>query len=145
MSAYISWNKVSSDETPFYLFTDSVNKSGGSCIIINDEYAQYVPNNIKHMNVKVFNLRPRVNETKFLVQHELRECKFRLNESACKEKLKWNRNVCQCRFKELDGWGSCEKCYMWSPCTCYCKFNKECKILNDEYLDTKNCCCKKCL
>ena len=34
---------------------------------------------------------------------------------------------------------------MWSPCTCYCKFNKECKILNDEYLDTKNCCCKKCL
>ena len=36
MSAYISLNKVSSDETPFYLFTDSVNKSGGSCIIIND-------------------------------------------------------------------------------------------------------------
>ena len=35
------------------------------------------------MNVKVFNLRPRVNETKFLVQHKLRECKFRLNESVC--------------------------------------------------------------
>ena len=73
MSAYISWNKVNSDETLFYPFTDSVNKSGGSCIIIDDSFAQHVPNKVKHMNVKLFNLRPKVNETNFLVQHELRE------------------------------------------------------------------------
>ena len=34
------------------------------------------------MNVKVFNLMSRVNETKFLVQHEWCECKCGLNESV---------------------------------------------------------------
>ena len=30
---------------------------------------------------------------------------------------------------------------MWLPITCACECNNACKI--DEYLDTKNCLCKK--
>ena len=37
--------------------------------------------------------------------------------------------------------GSCEKSYMWLPITFACECNNACKI--DEYLDTKNCLCKK--
>ena len=37
---------------------------------------------VKNMNVKVFHLMSRGNETRFLVQHESCECKCRLNESA---------------------------------------------------------------
>ena len=40
------------------------------------------------MNVKVFNLMSKVNETRFLVQHESCECKYRLNESVCNWKEK---------------------------------------------------------
>ena len=51
------------------------------------------------MNLNVFNLMSAVNETRFLVQHKLREYKFGLNESACISKLKWNHNHCryECR------------------------------------------------
>ena len=46
------------------------------------------------MNVKVFNLMSRVNETRFLVQHESCECKYRLNGNVCILKQKWNHDKC---------------------------------------------------
>ena len=48
---------INSYETLFYSFTVSVNKCGGSCNTIDDPYAGVcVPNNVKNMNAKVFNL-----------------------------------------------------------------------------------------
>ena len=45
------------------------------------------------IHVKIFNLISRVNETKFLVQHEPCECKCRLNgnKNVCTSKQVWNR------------------------------------------------------
>ena len=68
-----------------------------------------VPNKVKNMNVKVFNLMSGVSETRFLVQHESCECKCGLNESVCNSKQNWNPGERWCRCKELDNWGSCEK------------------------------------
>ena len=93
------------------------------------------------MNAKVFNLITEVNEAKFLVQHELFECKCRSNEIACDSKQKWNHNECRCECKELDGWGTCEKGYIWNPSACDFVYNKACKI--HKYLDTKKCFCEK--
>ena len=39
-------------------------------------------NKVKNINVKVFNLVSRANETRFLVQHESCECKCGLNEKV---------------------------------------------------------------
>ena len=64
------------------------------------------------MNVKIFNLISRVNEKRFLVQHEFCESKCRLNESVCNSKQKWNYDECWCECKELDDWGSCKKGYL---------------------------------
>ena len=61
------------------------------------------------MNVKVFDLISRVKETRSLVQHELCECKCRLNENVYNSKQKRNHNECWCECKELDEWGFCEK------------------------------------
>ena len=44
---------------------------------------------VKHMNAVVFNLMSGVNETRFLVRHELPGCKCALNESVCNSKQKW--------------------------------------------------------
>ena len=60
---------INSDETLFYPFTVSVNKCGGSCNTIDGPHA-YIPNKVKNMNVKVFNLVSRVNETRFTVQQK---------------------------------------------------------------------------
>ena len=49
----------------------------------DDQYARIcVPDKVKNMNAKVFDLMLRVNETRFFVQHKLYECKYGLNESV---------------------------------------------------------------
>ena len=82
------------------------------------------------MIVRVFKLKSGVNETKSLVQHQLCECKCRLNESVCNSKQKWNHDKCRCEYKELDDWGSCKYDYMWDPSTYDCECNKALKLMN---------------
>ena len=53
-----------------------------------------VPNKVKYMNVKVFNLMSEVNETKFLVEYEPCECRCRLNKTICKSRQKWKQDKC---------------------------------------------------
>ena len=56
---------VNSDEPVFYPFGIKTSKCGGSCNNINDPYAKMcVPDVIKNINVKVFDLMPRTNETR---------------------------------------------------------------------------------
>ena len=48
----------------------------------------YVSNKVKYLNIKIFNLISEKNETRFLVQHELCECKCRLDENVSNSKQK---------------------------------------------------------
>ena len=51
----------------FYPFTIKINKCSGKCNNINNPYAKIcVPDVIKDLNVKVFNLMSRANETRFI-------------------------------------------------------------------------------
>ena len=62
---------INSNKTLFYPFIVSINKCGGSCCTIDDSHARIcIPNKVKNVNVKVFNLMSGVNEARFLVQHE---------------------------------------------------------------------------
>ena len=55
----------------FYPFAASMNKSGGSCNTIDDPHARVIfPKKFKNINLKVFNLTWRVNETRFILQNE---------------------------------------------------------------------------
>ena len=48
---------VNSNEPLFYPFSIKTNKFGGSCNNINDSYSKIcVPDSVKDLNVKVFNL-----------------------------------------------------------------------------------------
>ena len=78
---------VNSNEARSYPFTVCFNQCVGSCNTTDDSYAwAFVSNIVKNMNLKVFNLISEVNETRFLVQQELCECKCGLNESVCNAK-----------------------------------------------------------
>ena len=56
---------VNSDEPVFYHFSIKTSKYSGSCNNINDLYAKFcVPDFVKNMNIKVFNLMSRTNETR---------------------------------------------------------------------------------
>ena len=58
---------VNSNNAIFYSFSIKINKCSGSCNNINNPHAKIcVPDVIKDVNVKVFNLMSRTNETSFI-------------------------------------------------------------------------------
>ena len=58
---------VNGDEPVFFPFSTETNKCSGNCKNINYRYAKIcVPDVIKNLNVNVFNLMSRTNETRFI-------------------------------------------------------------------------------
>ena len=63
---------INNNELVFYPFSIKVNKCGGSCNNINDPYAKLcVPNAVKNINVKVFNLISWSNQIRHIEWHEM--------------------------------------------------------------------------
>ena len=58
---------VNSNEPVFYPFSIKTSKWSGSCNNINDPYAKICgPDAVKNLNVKLFNLMSRTNETRHM-------------------------------------------------------------------------------
>ena len=75
---------VHSKEPVFFPFSIKTTKCSGSCNNINDPYAKLcVPDVVKNLNVKVYNLMPRTNKTRHIEWHETCHCKCRLDASFC--------------------------------------------------------------
>ena len=86
---------VNSSEPVFYPFSIKTSKCSGSCNNINDPYAKIcVPDAVKDLNVKVFNLMWRTNETRHIKWHETCKCKCRLDARVCNNKQRWNDDKC---------------------------------------------------
>ena len=78
---------VSSNNSIFYPFSGKVNRCSGNCNNINDPYARIcVPDTVKNLNVKVFNLMSLTNETRSIKWHETYKCICRLNKIICNNK-----------------------------------------------------------
>ena len=72
---------VNSNNPIFYPFSIKTSKCSGNCNNFNSPYAKIcVPDVIKDLNVKVFHLMSRTNETRFVEWHETCKCKCRLND-----------------------------------------------------------------
>ena len=83
---------VSSNNPIFYPFSVKINRCSGNCNSINDPYAKIcVPDVVKNLNVKVFNLMSRINETRSTKSHKTCKCICRLNKIIC-NKQKWNKD-----------------------------------------------------
>ena len=135
---------VNSNNPVFYPFSVKTSKCSGNCNNINDPYAKIcVPDIVKDLNVKSFNLMSITNETKNTKWHETCKCECRLDAIVCNNKQRWNKNKCRCKYKELINKGVCNKHFIWNPSNCECEFNKSCDF--SEYLDYKNYKCRKML
>ena len=78
---------LNADELVFYPLSIKVNKCGGDCNNINDPMAKLcVPDVVKNMNIKVFNLLARINETRKVVWHETCKCVCRLTSAVCNDR-----------------------------------------------------------
>ena len=86
---------VNSNEPVFYPFSIKTSKCSGNCNNINDPYARIcVPDIIKDLNVKVFNLMSKTNETRSIEWHETCKCECRLDVIVCNNKQRWNKDKC---------------------------------------------------
>ena len=83
----------------------------------------------------------RTNETKNMKWHEAWKCECRLDAIVCNDKQRWNNDKCWCQCKELINRSVCDRGYAWNPSNCECECNKSCDF--SEYLDYRNCICKK--
>ena len=133
---------VNSNEPIFYPYSIRTSKCSGSCNNINDPYAKLcVPDVVKNLNVKVFNLMSRTNETRHTEWHEMCKCKCRLDASIYNNKQCWNEDKCRCECKESIEKGVSDKGFIWNLSKCECECDKLCDI--GEYLDYENCKCRK--
>ena len=131
---------INSNNPIFYPFSIKVSKCSGNCNNINNPYAKIcVPDVIKDLNVKVFNLMSRTNETRFIKWHE--NVSVNVDAIVCNNKQCWNKNKCRCECKELIGKEICNKGFIWNPSNCECEYDKNYDLR--EYLDCENCKCRK--
>ena len=92
---------VNNNNPVFYPFSIKTSKCSGYCNNINDPYTKIcVPDVVKDLKVKVFNLMSRTNETKDIKWHKTRKCECRLDAIVCNSKQRWNENKCRCECKE---------------------------------------------
>ena len=114
----------------------------GSCNTLDNPMAKMcVPNIIKRINMKVYNVFMRLNETRNVLWHESCKCVCKLNSSVCNNKQIWNSDTCRCDCNEdFAGIISCDKGYTWNPTTWECQCDIWCNP--GQYLDYKNCVCK---
>ena len=134
---------INANEPVFYPYSIEVNKCSGSCNTINNPFAKLcVPDITKNINVKVFNLMARINETRQIVWHENCKCICKLTSAVCNSRQIWNEDKCRCECKEdLINKMVCDKGSIWNPSNCACECNKLCDI--GQYVDYKNCVCRK--
>ena len=91
---------VNSNNPVFYPFSIKTIKCGGSYNNINDPYAKIcVSDVVKNLNVKVFNLLSKTNETRHIKWHETCKCICRLDAIVCNKKQRWNNDKCRCQCK----------------------------------------------
>ena len=133
---------LNGDDPMFFPFSIKTSKCRGSSNNINNLHAKLcVLDVVKNLNVKVFNLMSRTNETRHIKWHETCKCKCRLDASVCNNKQRWNDDKCRCECKELIDKGVCDKGFIWNPSNCNYECYKSCDFR--ERLDYKNCEWKK--
>ena len=76
---------------------------------------------MQDLNVRVFNLMSRTNQTIFIEWHEKCKCECRLDAIICNNKQKWNKYKCRCGCKKLIYKGIFDKGYIWNPSNCECE------------------------
>ena len=94
-------NNVNGDESVFFPFSIKTSKCSGSCNNINHPYAKMcVLDVVKNLNVKVFNLMSRPNETRHIRWPETCKCESKFGANICNNKQRWNKDICRCECKE---------------------------------------------
>ena len=97
-----------------------VDKCVGSC---NDKKNPYfkvcLPDIVKNISVKVFDLTSQKSVLKNVSFHQSFKCDCLLDEKVCNNKQKWNKEKCRCECLEVK---ECDNGSFWNVVNCRCEF-----------------------
>ena len=99
----------------YYPFMVNLERCNGSCNSLNDPSGRIcVANKTEYINLNVFNMITRINET-------LTKGQCKLDGRKCNSNQMWNSKKCRCECKNLRKHHVCEKDYSLNPSTCACE------------------------
>ena len=127
-----------------YPYKIKVDRCIGSCNNITNPYSKVcVPDIIKNVTVKVFDLIYQQNELRNVQFHRSCKCDCLLNETGCNIKQKWDGDNCKCECLKIE---NCDIGFSWNFSSCKCEESKkeakvmveeECKEMVDDILNNK--------
>ena len=107
-----------------------VNKCSGNCNNITNSYAKVcIPDIIKNVTVKMFDLMTLTNKTKQVILHESCKCICRLDPIVCNNKQRWNKYKCRCECLINK---KCDDDFVWNISNCECEYKKKAAKLTTE-------------
>ena len=115
-----------------------VDRCIGSC---NDKdnpfFKSCLPDSIKNISVKSFNLISNKNVLKNISFHQSCKCGCLLDEKVCNNLQKWNKDKCRCRCLKIK---DCDIGYSWNVNNCRCEMKKLAALSKPERsLETEEC------
>ena len=121
----------------YYVFVINLDKYVRSCNALNDLSKKvYVPNAIEDLNLNVFNIITRINESKTLTKHIPCKCKFRFDGRKCNSDQKGNNDKRQCKWKNVKEHHVCKKDCVWNPVACSWNNDKYFESVTDDSVIT---------
>ena len=116
---------VINNEYMTYPYDIKLNICNGNCNNITNPYSRVcIPDIIKNVTVKIFDLISQQNKIKQMIFHESCKCVCRLNPIFCNNKQKRNKNKCRCEYLVDKNWGN----NFSIPNNCECEYKKSSKI-----------------
>ena len=106
-----------------YPYSIKVNRCNGNCNNISNPYARVcVPNIIKNITPKIFDVISWKNKAKQIKLHESCKCVCRLNPIICSNKQKWSKDKCRCECLVNK---KCDNKFVWNPSNCKWEYKKK--------------------
>ena len=122
-----------------------VDRCIGSCNDRDNPYFKVcLPDIIKNISVKSFDLLSKKNVSKNISFHQSCKCGCLLDEKVCNNLQKWNKDKCRCESLKIK---DCDIGYSWNINNCRCEMKKlaalieteECDIETDEIRNVSEC------
>ena len=93
-----------------------------------------LPDSIKNISVKSFDLLSNKNVLKNISFYQSRKCGCLLDEKVCKNLQKWNKDKCRCECLKIK---DCNIGYSWNFNNCRCEMKKSAALIETEECDVE--------
>ena len=99
----------------------------GSCNNVSNPHSKVcIPDIVKNVTVKMFDLMNLENTTKQVKFRESCKCVCKINSSVCSEKQKFNKDTCRCQCLVNK---KCQNDFVWNHSNSECEYKKAAKLI----------------